>query len=152
MLFPACQKQSWLGIQAMKISHNSIKLSLKIDFVQGLFICGRCLPFCWDQDYWLDFFYSKWLIQIKVRDLLPSRKILSYTCKQTQPLPTLLGHAGSCCDSVGSDVQQLPTILGPAVYRGKDTTHKTLETMCNARGCPDKYWMSCSNGSSIRKL
>ena len=23
--------------------------------------------------------------------------------------------------------------MGPAVYRGKDTTLKTLETMCNAR-------------------
>ena len=26
-------------------------------------------------------------------------------------------------------MQQLPTILGPAVHRGKGTTHKTLETM-----------------------
>ena len=30
-------------------------------------------------------------------------------------------------------MQQLPTILGPAVHRGKDTTHKTLKTMCNPR-------------------
>ena len=26
-----------------------------------------------------------------------------------------------------------PTLLGPAVHRGKDTTHKTLETMWNVR-------------------
>ena len=26
-------------------------------------------------------------------------------------------------------MQQLPTMLVPAVYRGKDTTHKTLKTM-----------------------
>jgi len=33
-------------------------------------------------------------------------------------------------------MQQLPTMLGPAVHCGKDTTHKTLETMCNARAWP----------------
>ena len=33
-------------------------------------------------------------------------------------------------------VQQFPTTLGPAVNRGKYTTHKTLETMCNARAGP----------------
>ena len=34
-------------------------------------------------------------------------------------------------------MQQLPTMLGPAVHRGKDTTYKTLETgMCNARAWP----------------
>ena len=27
-------------------------------------------------------------------------------------------------------MQQLSTISGPVVHRGKDTTHKTLETMC----------------------
>ena len=46
----------------------------------------------------------------------------------------------SCCVSVGSGVQtmqQLPTMLGPVVHRGKDTTCKTLETgMCNARAWP----------------
>ena len=30
-------------------------------------------------------------------------------------------------------MQQLITMFQPAVHRGKDTTHKTLETMCNAR-------------------
>ena len=29
--------------------------------------------------------------------------------------------------------QQVPTMLGLAVHGGKDTTHKTLETMCNVR-------------------
>ena len=37
-------------------------------------------------------------------------------------------------------VQQLPTRLGPAVHRGKDTTHKTLETMCNERVWPHQFW------------
>ena len=27
-------------------------------------------------------------------------------------------------------------MLGPAVHRGKDTTHKTLESTCNARAWP----------------
>ena len=33
-------------------------------------------------------------------------------------------------------MHQLPTILGPAVNLGKDTTYTTLETMCNARVAP----------------
>ena len=28
-------------------------------------------------------------------------------------------------------MQQLPTMLGSGVHRGKDTTHKTLETICD---------------------
>ena len=31
-------------------------------------------------------------------------------------------------------MQQLPTMLGPAVHCGKDTSHKTLKTMFDARG------------------
>ena len=44
-----------------------------------------------------------------------------------QQLPTLL--ALESCILVGSGVkqmQQLPTMLGPAVHCGKDITHKTL--------------------------
>ena len=33
-------------------------------------------------------------------------------------------------------MHQVPTILGPEVNRGKDTTYTTLETMCNARVAP----------------
>ena len=43
-------------------------------------------------------------------------------------------------------MQQLPKMLGPAVHRGKDTTHKTLETKCNARAWPQQCWKSCANG------
>ena len=46
-------------------------------------------------------------------------------------------------------MQQLPTKLGPAVYRGKDTTHKTLETMRNERAWPQQCWKSCANRSNI---
>ena len=38
-------------------------------------------------------------------------------------------NVGSCCVRVGSGVQtdaRLPTVLGPAVHHGKDTTHKSL--------------------------
>ena len=50
-------------------------------------------------------------------------------CKWThiEQLPTLL--ALESCIHVGSGVeqmQQLPTMLGPAVHCGKDITHKTL--------------------------
>ena len=46
-------------------------------------------------------------------------------------------------------MQQLPTMLVPAVQGGKVTTHKTLETMCNARACPKQCWKSCANRSNI---
>ena len=49
-------------------------------------------------------------------------------------------------------MQQRPTTLGPAVHRGKDTTHKTLETKCNARAWPRKFWKSCANESNIVAL
>ena len=39
----------------------------------------------------------------------------------------------------------------PAVHSGKDTTHKTLETICNARGWPQQCWKSCANGSIKRQ-
>ena len=38
-------------------------------------------------------------------------------------------NVGSCCVRVGSGLQtdaKLSTSLGPAVHRGKDTTHKSL--------------------------
>ena len=68
-----------------------------------------------------------------------------------------------CCDNnvrsfcsvlavVCKRMQQLPTMLGPAVHRGKDTTHKTLQTMCNARAWPHQYWKSCANGSNVVAL
>ena len=50
-------------------------------------------------------------------------------------------------------IQQLPTMLGPAVHRGKDTSPKTLEIMCNARAWPQQCWRSCAiNGSNIVAL
>ena len=47
---------------------------------------------------------------------------------------------------------QLQTLLGPAVHRGKDTAHKTLETMCNARAWLQQCCKSCANGSNIVAL
>ena len=35
-------------------------------------------------------------------------------------------------------MQQLPTMLGAAVHRRKDSTHKTLETMCDDRAWPQQ--------------
>ena len=43
-------------------------------------------------------------------------------------------------------------MLGLAVYRGKDTTHKTLETMCDALWWPQTVWKSSANGFSIVAL
>ena len=49
-------------------------------------------------------------------------------------------------------MQQLPTSLGPAVHRGKDTTHKSLWSMRNERALPQQCWKSYANGSNIVAL
>ena len=68
--------------------------------------------------------------------------------------PTMLGVVASVLAVVCKRMQQLPTILGPVGHRGKDTTHKTLETMCHARAWPQQCWksFSCANGSNIVAL
>ena len=33
-------------------------------------------------------------------------------------------------------MQELLSMLGPVVHRAKDTTYKTLQTMCNVRALP----------------
>ena len=43
-------------------------------------------------------------------------------------------------------------MLGPVFHRGKDTTLKTLETMCNARAWPQQCWKNGANGSNIAAL
>ena len=46
---------------------------------------------------------------------------------------TMLGVVASVLPVVCKRMQQLPTMLEPVVHRGKDTTHKTWETMGYAR-------------------
>ena len=43
-------------------------------------------------------------------------------------------------------------MLGAALHRGKDTTHKSLLTMRNERARPQKCWKSCANGSNFIAL
>ena len=50
--------------------------------------------------------------------------------------PRTLGVVASVLAVVRKRMQQLPTLLGPAVNCGKDTTHKTLKTMCNGHAWP----------------
>ena len=45
-------------------------------------------------------------------------------------------------------VPQLPSMLGPAVHRGKYTTRKTLKTMCNPRAWPQQFNISWSSSFS----
>ena len=40
-------------------------------------------------------------------------------------------------------------MLGLAVYRGKDITHKAFETMCDALAWPQTGWKSSANGSIV---
>ena len=40
--------------------------------------------------------------------------------------PAMLGVVASVVAVVCKRMQQLPTMLGPTLHRGKDTTHKSL--------------------------
>ena len=66
--------------------------------------------------------------------------------------PTLLGVVAFVLAEVCIRLQQLPTMLRRAVHRGMDTTHKTLETMYNARAWPQQCWKSSANESNIVAL
>ena len=46
-------------------------------------------------------------------------------------------------------VWKLPTMLEPAAHCGNDTTHKTLEIMCNVHAWHQQRCKSCANGSNI---
>ena len=61
----------------------------------------------------------------------------------------MLGVVASVLPVVCKRMQQLPTMLGPVVHRGKDTTHKTLKTMGYARAWPQHCWKGCANGFNI---
>ena len=62
----------------------------------------------------------------------------------------MLGVVASTLPVLCKQLHQLPIILGPAVHRGKDTTHKILETMYFAHAWPQQCWKSCTdnNGSN----
>ena len=62
---------------------------------------------------------------------------------------TMLGVVVSMLAVVCKRMQHIPTMLGPALHRGKDTAHQTLETFCNERAWSQKCQKSCANGSNI---
>ena len=66
--------------------------------------------------------------------------------------PTTLRVSASVLVVLYKRMQKLPTMLGPAVHCGKDTSQKTLETMCNAGSWPEQCWKSCANGSNVVAL
>ena len=66
--------------------------------------------------------------------------------------PTMLGVVASVLAVVCKRMQQLPTMLGLTVHRGKDTTHKSLQTMRNERAWPQQCWRGCAKGSNIVAL
>ena len=64
----------------------------------------------------------------------------------------LVHNAGSCHVRVGSAVQTdatTPNNAGTCNASWEGYTHKTLETMCNTRVCPQQCWKSCANKSNI---
>ena len=64
----------------------------------------------------------------------------------------MLGVAACVLAVMCEQMQQLPTMLGPTVHRGKDTTYKSLWTIRNERAWPQQCWKSCPNGSNIVAL
>ena len=66
--------------------------------------------------------------------------------------PAMLGLVACVLAVVCKRMQQLPTILGHLVHRGKDTTLKSLQTMRYERAWPQQCWKSFANGSNIVAL
>ena len=65
--------------------------------------------------------------------------------------PTILGVVASVLAVRCKRMQQLPTMLGPAVHRGKETTHKTLETMCEMHvGGPNNFGRAVQTDPTLR--
>ena len=64
--------------------------------------------------------------------------------------PGMLGVVASVLTVVCKRMQQLPAMLGPAGYSGKDTTQKTLYTMCYASAWPQQCWNeACGQPNTI---
>ena len=80
-----------------------------------------------------------------VKLLVPCKR--AHYCRPTSPNIVAPVLAVVC-----KRMQQLPTMLGPAVHRGKDTTHKSLQIMRNQRAWPQQYWKSCASRSNIVAL
>ena len=75
------------------------------------------------------------------------------TCKPTQQLPTLLEVVASVLAVVYKRMQQLPTMLGPAVYRGKIQPMRLWRlSVMSVLGPRQQCWKSCANGSNIVAL
>ena len=75
------------------------------------------------------------------------KRVSKATCQKTQK--TMLGFVASVLAVLCKWKQQLPIMLELAVYRGKDTTHTTLETMRNARERTQQCWKSCANDPTL---
>ena len=85
--------------------------------------------------------------------LVMTNRAKNYERNNSQHCWTRLAVVTSALAVLCKQIQQLPTMLGPAVHRGKDTSPKTLKIMCNARAWPQQCWRSCAiNGSNIVAL
>ena len=86
-------------------------------------------------------------IKLKQRQLWPC-KIFLWLCRYYQLKLCTNGRSQQCLEFLTSvfavdctRMQQLPSMLVPALHRGKDTTHKTLKTMCNLRAWPQQLML-----------
>ena len=83
-------------------------------------------------------------LKLKQRQPWPC-KIFLWLCRYYQLKLCSNGRGQQCLEFLTSvlpvdctRMQQLPTMLGPAVHRGKDTTHKALKTVCTPRAWPQQ--------------
>ena len=86
-------------------------------------------------------------IKLKQRQLWPCKFFL-WLCRYYQLKLCTNGRGQQCLEFLTSvlavectRMQQLPSMLVPAVHCGKDTTHKTLKTMCNLRAWPQQLML-----------
>ena len=75
--------------------------------------------------------------------------VFKAACKRAKQLPTLWRQ--QCWELLCACWQWCAngTSLEPAVHRGKNATHKFLQSIRNERAWPQQCWKSCANGFNI---
>ena len=132
----------------------SLTLTDTLILIFGLWVFSRNIPGWILQGLRYEIFCTNVFLIQGIRELsqqlgISSIGISKATRKRMEQLPALLGVVAFVLAVVCKRMQQFPTMLGATVHRGRDKSHKTLESMCNARTWHQQCWESCANGSNI---
>ena len=132
----------------------SLTLTDTLLLIFGLWVFSRNIPGWILQGLRYEIFCTNVFLIPGIRELsqqlgVSSIGISKATRKRMEQLPALLGVVVFVLAVVCKRMQKFPTMLGATVHRGRDKSHKTLESMCNARTWHQKCWESCANGSNI---